>query len=83
MIMGQTSRSTITKQTLCGMPSGVGTSNFLGIDFDLPNLLNRNDDLQWLDSPFTKQEIDSIIKALPSDKSPGPDGFNTNFVKKC
>jgi retron-type reverse transcriptase len=36
-----------------------------------------------LDSPFTKQEIDSIIKALPSDKSPGPDGFNTNFIKKC
>ena len=41
------------------------------------------DDLQWLDSPFTKQEIDSIIAALPSDKSPGPDGFNTNFIKKC
>jgi retron-type reverse transcriptase len=28
-------------------------------------------------------EIDSIIKSLPSDKSPGPDGFNTNFIKKC
>jgi hypothetical protein len=61
----------------------LGTSDFLGIDFDPPNLLNRHDGLQWLDSPFTKQEIDSIIKALPSDKSPGPDGFNTNFVKKC
>jgi hypothetical protein len=61
----------------------MGTSDFLGIDFDLPNLLNRHDGLQCLDSPFTKQEIDSIIKALPSDKSPGPDGFNTNFVKKC
>jgi hypothetical protein len=40
------------------------------------------DGLQWLDSPFTKQEIDSIIAALPSDKSPGPDRFNTNFIKK-
>jgi hypothetical protein len=55
----------------------------MGIDFDLPNLLNRHDGLQWMESPFTKQEIDSIIKALPSDKSPGPDGFNTDFVKKC
>jgi hypothetical protein len=36
-----------------------------------------------MDSPFTKQEIDNIINSLPSDRSPGPDGFNTNFVKKC
>jgi hypothetical protein len=41
------------------------------------------DSLQWLDSPFSKQEIDSIIAALPLDKSPSPDGFNTNFIKKC
>jgi hypothetical protein len=34
-------------------------------------------------SLFLKQEIDSIVVALPSDKSPGPDGFNTNFIKKC
>jgi hypothetical protein len=23
------------------------------------------------------------VAALPSDKSLGPDGFNTNFIKKC
>jgi hypothetical protein len=63
--------------------SRLGSSNFLGIDFDLTDLLPRHDGLQWLGFPFTKQEIDSIIKSLPSDKSPGPDGFNTNFVKKC
>jgi hypothetical protein len=63
--------------------SRLGSSDFLGIDFDLTELLTRNEDLQWLDSPFTKQEIDNIIKSLPSDKSPGPDGFNTNFIKKC
>jgi hypothetical protein len=29
--------------------------DFLGIDFDLTDLLPRHDGLQWLDSPFTKQ----------------------------
>lgn len=28
-------------------------------------------------------EVDSVIKHLPSYKSLGPDGFNTDFVKKC
>jgi hypothetical protein len=60
----------------------LGTTDFLENVFDLSNLINMQDGLQWLDSPFTKQEIDSIIAALPSDKSPGPDGFNTNFIKK-
>jgi hypothetical protein len=62
--------------------SHLGTSDFSENVFDLSNLINMQDGLQWLDSPFTKQEIDSIIAALPSDKSPGPDGFNTNFIKK-
>ena len=61
----------------------LGTSDFLENVFDLLNLINMQDGLQWLDSPFTKQEIDSIIAALPSDKSSGPNGFNTNFIKKC
>jgi hypothetical protein len=46
-------------------------------------LLFFHSDLHWLDEPFSKQEIDSIVAALPSDKSPGPNGFNTNFIKKC
>lgn len=24
-----------------------------------------------------------MVATLPSDKAPGPDGFNTNFLKKC
>jgi hypothetical protein len=61
----------------------LGSSDFSRIDFDLPELLIRNEELHELDTPFTKLEIDNIIKSLPSDKSPGPDGFNTNFIKKC
>lgn len=32
---------------------------------------------------FTKDEIDVAIKSLPVDKSPGPDGFNGMFMKRC
>ena len=32
---------------------------------------------------FGKDEIDAVVKGLPSDKAPGPDGFNTDFLKKC
>jgi hypothetical protein len=61
----------------------LGSSDFSGIDFDLPELLIRNEELHELDTPFTKLEIDNIIKSLPLDKSSGLDGFNTNFIKKC
>jgi hypothetical protein len=61
----------------------LGSSDFLENVFDLPSLLFFHSDLHWLDEPFSKQEIDSIVAALPSDKSLGPDGFNTNFIKKC
>ena len=33
--------------------------------------------------PFSKQEIDQVVKSLPSDKAPEPDGFNSDFVKRC
>ncbi len=32
---------------------------------------------------FYTQEMDSLIKVIPSDKAPGPDGFNGFFLKKC
>jgi hypothetical protein len=61
----------------------LGSSDFSENVFYLSDLIIMQDGLQWLDSPFSKQEIDSIIAVLPSDKSPGPDGFNINFIKKC
>jgi hypothetical protein len=39
--------------------------------------------LDDLGAPFTKNEIDAIVLNLPSKKSPGSDGFNSNFIKKC
>ena len=52
-------------------------------DFQLLSLINPMNNLLDLETPFTKEEIDNVIKELPSDKTPGPDGFNTNFIKAC
>jgi hypothetical protein len=51
--------------------------------FDLPSLIQPIQVLDSLSSTFSKEEIDSIVKFMPLDKSPGPDGFNGLFLKKC
>jgi len=40
-------------------------------------------DLNSLVKPFSGQEIDLVVKSLPSNKAPGPDGFNIDFTKRC
>jgi hypothetical protein len=61
----------------------LGTSNSPEMLYDLSKLLQQSAMLDSLSEPFTHEEIDVVVANLPSDKSPGPDGFNTNFVKKC
>jgi hypothetical protein len=61
----------------------LGTLEFTHIYFDLQELLVRAENLEALEEPFTKEEINAIIKELPTDKSPGPDDFNNDFLKKC
>jgi hypothetical protein len=51
------------------------------IFFNLDSLVTGQD-LHVLDQPFIQEEIDSVVKYLPSDKAPGPDGFNGAFLKK-
>jgi hypothetical protein len=51
--------------------------------FDLPTLLQPADNLASLEDPFTTQEIDVIVRSLSSNRSPGPNGFNTDFVKNA
>jgi hypothetical protein len=60
----------------------LGTLEFNGLNIDLDSLVNPSDNLDRLQEEFTKEEI-KIIKDLPSHKSPGPDGFNCEFLKKC
>ena len=51
--------------------------------FDLANLIVPVDGLQDLAKLFQQLEIDLIVKRMPTDKAPGPDGFNGLFMKKC
>jgi len=30
-----------------------------------------------------QEEVDLVVKRMPADKAPGPDGFNGRFLKKC
>jgi hypothetical protein len=59
----------------------LGTTSSTNMMFDLNDLIPHND-LSSMDIPFTNEEIDDVIKHMPNDKVPGPDGFNGRFIKK-
>jgi hypothetical protein len=62
----------------------MGTSNGINMQLDLPELLKVCDkDLSFLTEPFSQEEMDVVIKKMPPDKAPGPDGFNGLFMKRC
>lgn len=61
----------------------LGNSSPPDMRFDLPNLITPDPDLDQLTRPFTPDEIDSIIIEMPSEKAPGPDGFNGAFLNAC
>ena len=45
------------------------------------NLLKLNEEAENLNRPITADEIEAVIKKLPSHKSHGPDGFTGDFYK--
>jgi hypothetical protein len=51
------------------------------MQFDLSTVISPTDGLEELSQPFTKAEIDEVIRLMPIDKSPGPNGFNGLFLK--
>jgi hypothetical protein len=75
---------TLERQLLYGKNSGKRLEDSIQTEmhFNLQNLVEHHD-LQQLDQQITHEEIDEIVKHLPLDKAPGPDGFNGAFLKKC
>ena len=52
--------------------------NFLKT-YSLPKL--NQEELDQLNRPITRNEIEYVIKTLPTNKSPGPDGFRDEFYQ--
>ena len=51
--------------------------------FNLEELVQPRNDLESFSRSFSTLDIDEVIKHMPPDKAPGPDGFNGLFMKKC
>lgn len=61
----------------------IGLSSAPQMNFDLARLVSVTFDLNCLVEPILREEIDRVIKLIPIDKAPGPDGLNGLFIKKC
>ena len=48
--------------------------------YNLPKL--NQEEIENLNRCITSMEIETVIKNLPTNKSPGPDGFTVNLYQK-
>ena len=49
-------------------------------NYNFPKL--NQEEIENLNRPITSTEIETMIRNLPTNKSPGPDGFTAEFYQK-
>lgn len=59
----------------------MGTSQQISMELELSLLITRVG-LNDLTSPFETEEMYKIVKFMPPDRAPEPDGFNGLLLKK-
>ena len=47
--------------------------------FNLPRL--KQEEIEIMNNPIISTEIEAVVKNLPKNKSPGPDGFREEFYQ--
>ena len=47
--------------------------------YNLPRL--NQDEIEKMNGPIARTEIETVIKKLPTNKSPGPEGFTGEFYQ--
>ena len=48
--------------------------------YNFPKL--NQEEIENLNRPITSTEIETVIRNIPTNKSPGPDGFTAEFYQK-
>ena len=61
----------------------MGRAKGIEMGFDLDSIISKVDWLEDLSMPFTEDEVEQVIKHMPTDRAPGPDGFTGLFLTKC
>ena len=49
--------------------------------YNFPKL--NQEEMENLKRSITRMEIETVIRNLPANKSPGPDGLTAEFYQKC
>jgi hypothetical protein len=61
----------------------LGTSEPTTNDFNKRSFWGNSVELSFLEMRFTHKDIHDVLHDFPSNKSPEPDGFNAEFLRKC
>lgn len=61
----------------------LGRSDPVNISLNLRDIIKCVEGLDELTAPFSREEIDCVVKEMLADRTPGPDSFTGCFLKAC